>query len=253
MRTFAAAAMIAALTTPYAFSQSACRAAHETTLTGAVRDSTQALIPGASLTLDGGPAVSTGADGRFHFPCVTAGQHHLVATAEGFEASDVAIKVPQQAELRVVLQPESVRIDVNVNADEQSVDDPNKAGPSTTISGRQLQSLADDPDDLLRELQQLGAAGGGGAAATTISVDGFQTSTKLPPKSSIAYIKVNPDQFSAEYREPPFDGGRVEVYTKPGAEELSRCAVCNQWKPMDERARSVFGEQGGAGQTAVRI
>ena len=39
----------------------------------------------------------------------------------------------------------------------------------------------------------------------------------MPPKDSIAYIKVNPDLFSAEYREPPFDGGRIEVYTKPGA------------------------------------
>jgi hypothetical protein len=62
----------------------------------------------------------------------------------------------------------------------------------------------------------MAAASGGNPGNTTISVDGFQDSSTLPPKSSIAYIKVNPDLFSAEYREPPFDGGRVEVYTKPG-------------------------------------
>ena len=27
---------------------------------------------------------------------------------------------------------------------------------------------------------------------------------------------MNPDLFSAEYREPPFNGGRIEIYTKPG-------------------------------------
>jgi hypothetical protein len=40
---------------------------------------------------------------------------------------------------------------------------------------------------------------------------GFQGSSSLPPKSSIAYIRINPDQFAAEYREPPFDGGRVDI------------------------------------------
>ncbi|MGO4213343.1 hypothetical protein AB4043_21310, partial [Terriglobus sp. YAF25] len=84
------------------------------------------------------------------------------------------------------------------------------------ISGDRLHALADDPDDLTRQLQQLAAAAGGNPSNTVIAVDGFQDGSKLPPKSTIAYIKVNPDLFSAEYREPPFGGGRVEVYTKPG-------------------------------------
>jgi hypothetical protein len=79
-----------------------------------------------------------------------------------------------------------------------------------------LQSLADDPDDLLRELQQLAAAGGGGPSNATITVDGFQGSSALPPKSAISYIVINPDMFAAQYNFPPFDGGRVEVYTKQG-------------------------------------
>ena len=109
-----------------------------------------------------------------------------------------------------------MQIGVDVNAAEVTAPDTQATGASQTLSGKQLQSLADDPDDLQRELQQLGAASGGSPANTTIAVDGFQDTSKLPPKSSIAYIKVNPDMYSAEYREPPFNGGRVEVYTKPG-------------------------------------
>ncbi len=135
---------------------------------------------------------------------------------QGFAKRDLSFATPNTRPLEIVLQPETVETEVNVNGDPGVIASAEASGPTTTISGTQLQSLADDPDDLLRELQQLAAAAGGNPSNTTISVDGFQDSSSLPPKSSIAYIKVNPDQFSAEYREPPFDGGRVEVYTKPG-------------------------------------
>lgn len=234
-----AAAAFAALTTPLVSAQTACHAARESALIGTVRDSTQALVPGASLTLDGGITVRSGSDGRFRFPCVAAGAHHLAAAAEGFAADDLSINTPHTADVRIILQPEEVHIDVDVNAEDQAVEDPNKSGPSNTIAGKQLQSLADDPDDLLRELQQLGAASGGSPANTTISVDGFQGSSKLPPKSSIAYIKVNPDLFSAEYREPPFDGGRVEVYTKPGQSTFHGALFATNGSPW-ENARDPF-------------
>jgi hypothetical protein len=50
-----------------------------------------------------------------------------------------------------------------------------------------------------------------------ILVDGFQNGSALPPKSSIASIRINPDLFSAEYLTPPFSGGVIEIGTKPGA------------------------------------
>ena len=107
-------------------------------------------------------------------------------------------------------------ITVNAEEDDQQVKAPG-GGNGLVVAGKQLQALADDPDDLLRQLQQLSAASGGSPGNATISVDGFQDSATLPPKDSIAFINVSPDLFSAEYREPPFGGGRVEVYTKPGA------------------------------------
>jgi hypothetical protein len=230
-RIFVAAASFAALALTCAQAQDAATLSsdesgqagcHGTTLAGTVRDTTQALIPGANVTLDGGVTATSGSDGRFRIPCVADGSHSLRAAAAGFSGRDVVLKTNSNGtnkavSLDVVLLPESVTTEVEVNgADDTPATSGNSAGPTQTISGKQLQSLADDPDDLARELQQLAAASGGNPANTTIAVDGFQGSSSLPPKSSIAYIKINPDQFAAEYRQPPFDGGRVEVYTKPG-------------------------------------
>lgn len=203
-------AMVAAAPPP------ACSTAHALTLSGVVHDSDLALIPGATLSVNKGAPTTSGSDGRFRLPCLAPGALPLTVTAEGFAPLTVTVSLPHRGDLALTLQPASVQTNVEVTADDAPIPDANSTGAAQTISGKQLQSLADDPDDLQRELQQLAAASGGSPSNTTISVNGFQDSSKLPPKSSIAYIKVNPDLFSAEYREPPFGGGRVEVYTKPG-------------------------------------
>jgi hypothetical protein len=236
MRVLAAAAGFAALTVTYGLAQTPCKG---TNLAGTVRDSTQAVIPNAKLTLDGGRHAVSGADGRFRFTCVGDGAHGLATMAEGFAKGDVAVKTPRVSELDVVLRLASVETEVSVSGARQDVaTETSSAGVTTTIAGDRLQALADDPDDLLREVQQLAAAGGN-PANVTISVDGFQGSTGMPPKSSIAYIKVNPDQFSAEYREPPFDGARVEVYTKPGQKAFHGALFLTNGSPW-ENARDPF-------------
>jgi hypothetical protein len=217
---------------------------------GVVRDSTGAIIPGASVVLDGKTAVESSDAGQFRFPCAAPGQHELRVSAGSFAAKDVKIRVPQlKGELIVVLQPEDVSTSVDVG--EESGTEVNAAanGASRTISGDQLSSLADDPDDLKRELQQLAATSGGPASGTTITVDGFQSDAALPPKSSIAYIKVNPDLFSAEYLQPPFNGGRVEVYTKPGQSTFHGSLFTTNGSPwMNARdpfstSRAALGKQ----------
>jgi hypothetical protein len=209
-----AAAAIAALALSHAPAQTPCSG---TTLTGIVRDSTLAIIPGASLALDNSISTTSGSDGQFRFSCVSDGQHSLSVSAQGFATQTIAFKTPHPVSLDLLLKLYEVKAELDINADDDtSTNSATSSGPSQTISGNRLQSLADDPDDLTRQLQQLAAAAGGNPANTVIAVDGFQDGSKLPPKSTIAYIKVNPDLFSAEYREPPFGGGRVEVYTKPG-------------------------------------
>jgi hypothetical protein len=188
---------------------------------GFVRDTTAAIIPGATLTVDSGEPVTSASDGSFRLTCLNPGQHHLHVEAPSFAASDLTITTPlRQPELKIVLQPSEVNTTVDVSADTASVPSVNDSGPTETIAGERLQSLADDPDDLLRELQQMAAAAGGSPGNTNIGLDGFSGNGEgggaLPPKASIAYIKVNPDLFSSENRQPPFGGGQIQIYTKPG-------------------------------------
>ena len=100
-----------------------------------------------------------------------------------------------------------------------SVDADHGAG-THTLTAQDLQGMADDPDDFKRQLQVLAATSGGAPGQAIITVDGFQNSSTLPPKSSIASIRVNPDMFSAEYDRPPYQGGRVEIFTKPGRDSM---------------------------------
>lgn len=209
-------AVFAILAAPTARAESDGSTCSGAPLAGTVVDSTGAIIPGATVSLESGASVTSGSDGHFRFACVADGSHHLQIAATSFANQDLTVQVPLHKALNAVLQPEAVATTVDVNEENAEVST-TSAGPTQTISGKRLHELADDPDELLQQLQQLAAAGGGNPSNTTISVDGFQDSPSLPPKDSIAYIKVNPDMFSAEYREPPFDGGRVEIYTKPGA------------------------------------
>ena len=240
-----AAAACAALSLPYASSQTtgsqmaiATATCRGTALSGTIRDTTLALIPGARVALDGAPAIAAGSDGRFRLPCVTDGQHSITITSDGFADRNLVLKTPRSTPIDVTLVAGET-VNVDVNAEDNPPATTNASGASATLSGSRLQALADDPDDLLRQLQQLAALSGGNPANTTIAVDGFQGGSALPPKASIAYIKVNPDQFSAEYREPPFDGGRVEVYTKPGQRAFHGALFTTQGEPF-ENARDPF-------------
>ena len=210
-----------------------CLNANQTSIRGTVRDSTGALIPGAALVLDG-VRVLSGADGSFSFPCTSTGDHKLVAQANGFEARSIKLSAPQRGAVQITLLPAAVQTAVEVTADATGL-----ATPRLTISGDDLQSLADDPDDLLRELQQLGAVNGGSPQNTTITIDGFQGSSKLPPKSSIAYIEVDPDLYSAEYQVPPYSGGRVNVFTKAGQSAFHGALFATNGSPW-ENARDPF-------------
>ncbi|WP_263410488.1 TonB-dependent receptor [Terriglobus tenax] len=199
---------------------SLAQAAPCTNLTGVVADATAAVIPGAAITLDGSVTRTSGQDGRFVLPCVARGSHQLAISYSGFATVTVQVTAPHAGDLSVrLVAADQTTVTVNADDNEMQVQSPGGAN-GLTIAGNQLQALADDPDDLLRQLQQMAAAAGGSPSRTTISVDGFQDDAKLPPKSSIAFINVSPDLFSAEYREPPFGGGRVEVYTKPGAKNF---------------------------------
>src|SRR5207237_2749697 len=84
------------------------------------------------------------------------------------------------------------------------------------ISGKDLEALPDDPDELEQDLQAL-AGPSAGPNGGQIYVDGF-TGGQLPPKSSIREIRINQNPFSAQYDRLGY--GRVEVFTKPGTDKF---------------------------------
>jgi len=190
---------------------------------GTIADPDGELIPGATVTFTPahGSAIKTtsGSDGTYSTN-VAPGAYTLLVTMPGFSAySVVNLKVPAvpsttvDAKLKVGEQTQVVNVDAN--AIQLSVD-PDSNADSQVITGKDLEALSDDPDELESELTAL-AGPSAGPNGGQIYVDGF-TGGQLPPKSSIREIRINQNPFSAEYDKLGY--GRVEVFTKPGTDKI---------------------------------
>ena len=94
--------------------------------------------------------------------------------------------------------------------------DPDSNASAVVLTGKDLDALSDDPDELSNELTAL-AGPAAGPNGGQIYVDGF-TGGQLPPKSSIREIRINQNPFSAEYDQLGY--GRVEIFTKPGTDKM---------------------------------
>jgi uncharacterized membrane protein YgcG len=84
------------------------------------------------------------------------------------------------------------------------------------LSGKDLEALPDDPDELQSDLEAL-AGPSAGPNGGQLYIDGF-TAGQLPPKSSIREIRINQNPFSAEYDKLGY--GRIEIFTKPGTDKF---------------------------------
>ena len=189
-------------------------------LKGTVLDPSGAAVEGADVVVQSTTPEQTTTDrrGSFAFHCVANNPYHITVHANGFAESQVNGR--GSANLTVSLRIAEVHTVVEVGENSGvSVDADHGAG-THTLTAEDLQGMADDPDDFKRQLQVLAASSGGAPGQAIITVDGFQNSSTLLPKSSIASIRVNPDMFSSEYDRPPYQGGRVEIFTKPGRDSL---------------------------------
>lgn len=190
-------------------------------LTGLVTDSTGALIPGATVMItapDGQQQkVTSEGEGRYTFSRVPAGSYEMLVASPGFSTAQglkIEIVAGRTTTHNVQLALAVVEQKVEVS-DTSTIDtEPTSNASALTISGTNLQTLSDDPDDLAQDLQLL-AGPATGPQGGEIYVDGF-SGAKLPPKSAIREIRVNQNPFSAEYDRLGY--GRVEILTKPGAD-----------------------------------
>lgn len=187
---------------------------------GMVLDPDGAAIAGASIHA-GGLSTTTDAKGYFALPCV-ANSVRISAEAPGFQTATASLRNHGDAteHFDFHLKLAKVTTDVQVGESEDVNLDSDSGIGTHTLTPKQIQQLADDPDDFKRELQVLAAANGGAPGAARITVNGFENASALPPKASIARIVTAPDMFSSEYDEPPYKGGRVEIFTKPGADSI---------------------------------
>lgn len=193
---------------------------HGLRVAGTITDPTGAVIPGADVQV-GAAKTTTDASGHYVVPCVPTTSVTVTATAAGFALVVTRAHAQAGSTARVDLQlaVAGVQTDVQVGDEPTTMNADHGLG-AMTLNTHDVQQLADDPDDLLRELQMLASVAGGNPASATIRVDGFQNGSTLPPKNSIASIRVSPDFFSAEYQWPPFNGGQIDITTKPGADRF---------------------------------
>jgi hypothetical protein len=194
------------------------------TVHGLVADPDSAVIPGATVTLTpaSGKAATTQSqsDGTYVLHGVAPGTYSMTVTMPGFATfvkQGVRIAAGQSVAQNVKMAIEEQTQTVQVTASTAQVGvDPDNNASSTTIKGKDLDALSDDPDELSSELTAL-AGPAAGPNGGQIYVDGF-TGGQLPPKSSIREIRINQNPFSAQYDRLGY--GRVEVFTKPGTDKF---------------------------------
>jgi hypothetical protein len=193
-------------------------------LRGQVTDPSGAAITDATViatTPDGHTLTTrTNKDGMYEFKGLTPGKYSLHIYAKGFneQVSDAVEVASEQAQkLNFTLEIAVIQEKVEVNTEAPTVDTtPSNNASSIVISGKELEALSDDPDDLQQDLEAL-AGPSAGPNGGQMYIDGF-TAGQLPPKASIREIRINQNPFSPEYDKLGY--GRIEVFTKPGTDKL---------------------------------
>ncbi len=193
------------------------------TIRGQVTDPSGAVVPGVSVMATPAPgqagqakAATVGKDGTYQINGLVPGTYSVSAVAQGFTPFDqenVQVTAGQVRQLDIKLEIEQEKEEINVTGQAQTLSvAPENNASATIISGKDLEALSDDPDELQTELEAL-AGPAAGPSGGQIYIDGF-TGGQLPPKEAIMEVRVNQNPFSAEYDKLGY--GRIEITTKPG-------------------------------------
>jgi uncharacterized surface anchored protein len=211
------ALLIVVLSSAIAFAQQA-----RGTLRGVVSDELGAAIVGATVTVTDAAGVEktavTNGEGTYTLSGLAPGKYVVRATARGFAVSDetpVNVGAGQRQSLdltlKVTIEEQKVTIAAEPPLSTESTNNANQ----TLITGKDLDALPDDPDELAAALQAL-AGPSVGPNGGQIFVDGF-SGGRLPPKESIREIRINQNPFAAENDQP---SGRIDILTRPGTDKL---------------------------------
>ena len=188
-------------------------------LRGVITDELGAVIVGANITLTDATGAqkktTTNGDGVYTFTGLASGKYTLQAVAPGFapsESKEVDVTSARQTvdlTLRVTIEEK-----VTIAETPVSTEATNNAN-QTLISGKDLDALPDDPDELAAALQAL-AGPSVGPNGGQIFIDGF-TGGSVPSKDSIREIRINQNPFAAENDQP---SARIDILTRPGTDKF---------------------------------
>jgi hypothetical protein len=197
-------------------------AQNRATLRGSISDEFGATIVGATVTLTDANGVAktatTNNDGSYSFTNLAPGKYKILALATGFAASEPAeieVAANRRDPVNITLKIAAIETQVKVNAENPVSTDPNANANQQVISGKDLDALPDDPDDLAAALQAL-AGPSMGPNGGQIFIDGF-SGANLPPKEAIREIRINQNPFSPENDTP---SARIDILTRPGTDKF---------------------------------
>src|SRR5664279_958319 len=212
-------------------------------LHGQVTDPSGAAVTKADVQLvapDGKIVTTTTSQtGTYEVKGLASGKYGIKVTAKGFalyevDGIDVAPGQSQKIDISLSIEVQQQ----NINVSDQAIGLDTSAENNTTqmvLTGKDLDALSDDPDELSTDLQAL-AGPSAGPNGGQIYIDGFTGGT-LPPKASIREVRVNSNPFSAEYDHLGY--GRVEIFTKPGMDKF-RGQVSTSFNDNSFNARNPF-------------
>ena len=192
-------------------------------LRGQVFDQSGAVVPKATVTLTGPSefvqTAESSVNGFYSFMDLPPGHYSVQAAAPSLEQQPVEITLKPgsqtlRLELKVAVNQQQTTVQ-GESARSVSTESANNAS-SLVLRGKDLQALADDPEDLATDLQAL-AGPSAGPSGGEIYIDGF-SGGQLPSKDAIREIRINQNPFSPEYDKLGY--GRVEILTKPGADKF---------------------------------
>ena len=199
------------------------------TLRGVIKDELGGTIVGATVTLTDANGVektaTTNGEGAYVFNGLAPGKYSLRGTAKGFADTDETevdltpgARASMDLTLKVTIEEQKVTIAAETPLSTESTANANQ----TVITGKDLDALPDDPDELAAALQAL-AGPSMGPNGGQIFVDGF-SGGRLPPKESIREIRINQNPFAAENDQP---SGRIDILTRPGTDKIRGSAFFN--------------------------
>src|SRR5438876_3665168 len=193
------------------------------TLRGQVTDPSGAIITNADVVMtpaNGSPITTqTNSQGMYEFKNLSPGEYTLNVVAPGFALYEnhkvVIADQPLRLNIPMTIEVQEQKVQVSDTAPTIDVNPSSNAG-AITISGKELEALPDDPDELQSDLEAL-AGPSAGPNGGQMYIDGF-TAGQLPPKASIREIRINQNPFSSEYDELGY--GRIQIFTKPGTDKF---------------------------------